>query len=167
MAWFYATQSKHLKAGYRRKQGAQYLTAFRDCQSADGFYRKYRVIYVDRRPLPYHLVISPHWIAHYFSADMESHAWKLDEERRFLQDPRAALGERAMDAIEAIGQRLDLDYGGIDFTLLPDGQVFVFEANATMLAHYERDNGVLAHKNPHVQHIVDAFEHMLAHRTAG
>jgi tetratricopeptide (TPR) repeat protein len=147
--------------------GAQYLTAFRDCQSADGFYRKYRVIYVDRRPLPYHLVISPHWIAHYFSAEMESHAWKLDEERRFLQDPRAALGERAMNAIEAIGQRLDLDYGGIDFTLLPDGQVFVFEANATMLAHYERGSGVLAHKNQHVQHIVDAFEHMLAHRTAG
>jgi tetratricopeptide (TPR) repeat protein len=147
--------------------GAQYLTAFRDCQSADGFYRKYRVIYVDRRPLPYHLVISPHWIAHYFSAEMDSHAWKLDEERRFLQDPRAALGERAMNAIEAIGQRLDLDYGGIDFTLLPDGQVFVFEANATMLAHYERGSGVLAHKNQHVQHIVDAFEHMLAHRTAG
>jgi hypothetical protein len=149
------------------QEGAQYLTAFRDCQSADGFYRKYRVIYVDRQPLPYHLVISPHWIAHYFSADMESHAWKLDEERRFLQDPRAALGERAMNAIAAIGQRLDLDYGGIDFTLLPDGQVFVFEANATMLAHYERDSGVLAHKNQHVQYIVDAFEQMLAQRTAG
>jgi hypothetical protein len=146
--------------------GAQYLTAFRDCQSADGFYRKYRVIYVDRRALAYHLVISPHWIAHYFSADMENHAWKLDEEHRFLQDPRTALGERAMNAIEAIGQRLDLDYGGIDFTLLPDGQVFVFEANATMLAHYERGSGVLAHKNQHVQHIVDAFEQMLAQRTA-
>jgi tetratricopeptide (TPR) repeat protein len=156
-----------LESRLSTQAGAQYLTAFRDCQSADGFYRKYRVIYVDRRPLPYHLVISPHWIAHYFSAEMESHAWKLDEERRFLQDPRAALGERAMNAIEAIGQRLDLDYGGIDFTLLPDGQVFVFEANATMLAHYERGSGVLAHKNQHVQHIVDAFEHMLAHRTAG
>jgi tetratricopeptide (TPR) repeat protein len=158
---------KTLQTRLSTQAGAQYLTAFRDCQSADGFYRKYRVIYVDRRPLPYHLVISPHWIAHYFSADMESHAWKLDEERRFLQDPRAALGERAMNAIEAIGQRLDLDYGGIDFTLLPDGQVFVFEANATMLAHYERGSGVLAHKNQHVQHIVDVFEHMLAHRTAG
>jgi tetratricopeptide (TPR) repeat protein len=149
------------------QEGAQYLSAFRDCRSTDGFYRKYRVIYVDREPFPYHLVISPHWIAHYFSADMESHAWKLDEELRFLQDPLTALGERAMNAVTAIGQRLDLDYGGIDFTLLPDGQVFVFEANATMLAHYERGNGVLAHKNPHVQHIVDAFEHMLTRRTAG
>jgi hypothetical protein len=155
-----------LESRLSTQEGAQYLTAFRDCQSADGFYRKYRVIYVDRQPLPYHLVISPHWIAHYFSAEMESHAWKLDEELLFLQDPRAALGERAMDAIAAIGQRLDLDYGGIDFTLLPDGRVFVFEANATMLAHYERDSGVLAHKNQHVQHIVDAFEQMLAHRTA-
>lgn len=156
-----------LESRLSTQEGAQYLTAFRDCQSADGFYRKYRVIYVDRQPLPYHLVISPHWIAHYFSAEMENHAWKLAEELLFLQDPRAALGERAMDAIAAIGQRLDLDYGGIDFTLLPDGQVFVFEANATMLAHYERDSGVLAHKNQHVQHIVDAFEQMLARRTAG
>src|SRR5471032_1766081 len=103
------------------QEGAQYLTAFRDCQSADGFYRKYRVIYVDRQPLPYHLVISPHWIAHYFSTDMHRHAWNLDEERRFLQGPCAALGERVMNACAAIGERRDLDYGGIDFTFLPDG----------------------------------------------
>ncbi len=136
-----------LESRLSTQAGAQYLTAFRDCQSADGFYHKYRVIYVDRQPLPYHLVISQHWIAHYFSADMESHAWKLAEERLFLQDPRAALGERAMNAITAIGQRLDLDYGGIEFTLLPDGQVFVFESNATMLTRYERRSGVVGGLN--------------------
>lgn len=48
------------------------------------------------------------------------------------------LGERAMAAIAAIGRRLDLDYGGMDFTLLADGRLFVFEANATMLVHGER-----------------------------
>jgi tetratricopeptide (TPR) repeat protein len=147
-------------------EGAQYLTAFRDFRSADGHYRKYRIIFVDREPFPYHLAISSHWMVHYFSADMESHAWKLDEERRFLQDPVAALGERAMRAIAAIGRRLDLYYGGIDFTLLPDGQVFVFEANATMLAHYERNSGALAHKNPFVRQIVDAFEQLMKRRTA-
>jgi len=93
---------------------------------------------------------------------MERHAWKLDEERRFLDDARAALGERAWHAVEAIGRRLDLDYGGIDFTLLPDGRVFVFEANATMLTHYERGGGPLAHKNPYVQRIFDAFERLQA-----
>jgi tetratricopeptide (TPR) repeat protein len=146
--------------------GPQYLTAYRDTRSADGYYRKYRMIFVDREPFPYHLAISPHWMVHYFSAEMEGHAWKLDEERRFLEDPAAALGERALQAIAAIGRRLELDYAGIDFTLLPDGQVFVFEANATMLAHYERSTGALAHKNPFVQHIVDAFERLLKRRTA-
>lgn len=71
---------------------------------------------------------------------------------------RAAL----RDALAAIGRRLDLDYGGIDFTLLPDGRVLVFEANATMLVHRERNSGMLAHKNLHVQTIVDAFERLQA-----
>ena len=67
--------------------------------------------------------------------------------------------------IAAIGRRLDLDYGGIDFALLPDGRVFVFEANATMLVHRERNDGVLSHKNLHVQRIADAFENLLARRS--
>ncbi|MFM0505137.1 hypothetical protein [Paraburkholderia caffeinilytica] len=139
-----------------------YLTAFRDYRSADGFYRKYRIIFVDREPFPYHLAISPHWMVHYYSADMEPHPWKLEEERRFLDDPHAVFGERVMRAIAAIGTRLDLDYGGIDFTVLPDGQVLVFEANATMLAHFERETGALAHKNTYVQRIVDAFERTMS-----
>ncbi|MGF6970781.1 hypothetical protein OKW43_007876 [Paraburkholderia sp. WC7.3g] len=64
-----------------------------------------------------------------------------------------------------IGERLALDYAGIDFTILPDGRVFVFEANATMLVHYERDDGPLKHKNGHVQRIVDAFEQMMIRRS--
>jgi hypothetical protein len=146
--------------------GVSYLTAFRDTRSADGFYRKYRIIFVDREPFPYHLAISPHWMVHYYSADMEQHAWKLEEERRFLDNPHAALGERVLSAIAAIGKRLDLDYGGIDFTVLPGGQILVFEANATMLAHFERETGVLAHKNPYVQHIADAFERMTTRHTS-
>lgn len=142
--------------------GPHYLTAFTDFRSADGHYRKYRAIFVDRQPYAYHLAISPHWMVHYFSADMERHAWKLDEERRFLDDARSALGPRAWSAVEAIGRRLDLDYGGVDFTLLPDGRVFVFEANATMLAHYERDGGPLSHKNAAIQRIFDAMERLQA-----
>ncbi|CAG4911530.1 tetratricopeptide repeat protein [Paraburkholderia saeva] len=142
-----------------------YLTAFHDFRSADGHFRKYRTVFVDRTPFPYHLAISSHWIVHYFSADMIAADWKIDEERRFLQETGAVLGERAIKAIDAIGRRLDLDYGGIDFTLLPDGRVLVFEANATMLVHREANNGVLAHKNMFVERIVDAFEQLQARRT--
>jgi hypothetical protein len=103
-------------------------------------------------------------MVHYFSADMLASPWKVEEERRFLQDPRAALGAPALAALHAIGRRLDLDYAGIDFTVLPDGRVFVFEANATMLVHRERENGALAHKNAWVQRIVQAFEALQARR---
>jgi len=141
--------------------GPGYATAYRDTRSADGYFRKYRIVFVDRVPYPYHLAISPHWLVHYFSADMSAAPWKLDEERHFLTDPRAALGEKAMNAIAEIGRRLDLDYGGIDFALTPDGQVVVFEANATMLVHREAPDGPLAHKNPYVDRIADAFERVL------
>lgn len=144
--------------------GAFYVTAFHDSRSADGYYRKYRVIFIDGQAYPYHLAISSHWMVHYFSADMEGTRWKLDEELRFLNDPFAALGSRAYAAIEHIGRRLGLDYGGIDCTILPDGRVLVFEANATMLVHREREGGTLGHKNAYVQRIVDAFNRMLERR---
>ncbi|WP_028220340.1 ATP-grasp domain-containing protein [Paraburkholderia oxyphila] len=48
-----------------------YLTACHDFRSADGYYRKYRIIYVNGEPYPYHLAISSHWMVHYFSAGME------------------------------------------------------------------------------------------------
>jgi glutathione synthase/RimK-type ligase-like ATP-grasp enzyme len=142
-----------------------YVTQYHDdFRSADGFYRKYRIVFVDGETFAYHLAISPDWIVHYVSADMTGHRWKIDEERRFLEDARGVLGELAMKAIAGIGRRLGLDYGGIDFALLPDGRVLVFEANATMLVHREDVDGVIAHKNAFVQRIVDAFEQMQIRR---
>ncbi len=150
-----------LDAALATLQGPFYLTAFHDFRSTDGFYRKYRIIFIDGKPYPYHLAISSHWMVHYFSADMEGTRWKLDEELNFLSDPLGALGSRAFAAIDEIGKVLALDYGGIDFTILPDGLVFVFEANATMLVHREREGGALGHKNAYVERIVNAFGDML------
>jgi tetratricopeptide (TPR) repeat protein len=143
-----------------------YLTMFRDFRSPDGYFRKYRTVFVDAEPFPYHLAISSHWLVHYFSADMLRDPWKIEEERRFLEDSRGALGERATRALREIGRRLGLDYAGIDFTLLPDGRILAFEANATMLVHREALDGPLAHKNATVQHIADAFERLQVTRTS-
>ena len=57
---------------------------------------------------------------------------------------------------------MDLDYAGVDFSMLPDGRVLLFEANATMLVHPEDPDGVLAHKNPAIERIFEAFRAMLA-----
>jgi hypothetical protein len=91
---------------------------------------------------------------------MLSDAAKTQEESRFLQNPIATLGVTAMDSLRAIGDRLDLDYAGIDFACLPDGRLLVFEANATMLVHPET-LAILDYKNPFVRAIRDAFGALL------
>lgn len=153
-----------LAAAARAIGGEAYLTRFIDYRSPDGWYRKYRMVFVDRRPLPYHLAISEHWMVHYESSGMDGDARRLEEERAFLSDPEAALGAPALSAVRAVGARLGLDYAGIDFTLLPDGRVLVFEANATMLVHYESPEGALAHKNPCVRAIADALAELVVRR---
>jgi tetratricopeptide (TPR) repeat protein len=148
----------------RRPGEDLYLTAFRDFRSADGYHRKYRMIFVDRRAYPYHLAVSPRWLVHHGAAGMEGDAARIAEELAFLREPETAIGPRALAAVRAVGQRLDLDYAGLDFSILPDGEVLVFEANATMLVHPEAPTSPFAHKNPFVRTILDAFRALLVPR---
>jgi tetratricopeptide (TPR) repeat protein len=145
-----------------REAAGWYATEFCDCRAGDGTFRKYRVIFIDREPYPYHLAISDRWLVHYFSSDMADHDWKLSEEAAFLADWRSALGDRAADAIAAAGRLLDLDYCGIDFGMTEDGRPVIFEANATMLIHPEAEEGRLAFKNPSVARIVLAMQKLLS-----
>ena len=146
---------------FRQDADAFYVIGFKDYRSLDGYYRKYRMIFVDREPFPYHLAIASDWLVHYQSANMLSAPWKREEERQFLEDPRAVLGEEGYQAIEAIGRRLDLDYAGIDFSVLADGRILVFEANATMLVHLEDPQVEFPYKHRVVPAIFQAFEAML------
>ena len=156
-----AESSSELERYREQQSDAVYVSRFIDYRSADSWFRKYRMIFIDRQPLPYHLAISQSWMVHYYSAEMASATWKLEEEQVFLQDPQAVLGAAGMEAIRAVGARMDLDYAGIDFSIMPDGRILVFEANPAMLVHPENSPGPLAHKNIHVRRILDAFEAML------
>ena len=161
----------HGGEGLRRLEGVEdlpdlggashYVTAFHDFRSADGLYRKYRMFFVEGRPYPYHLAVADQWMVHHHSAGMEGRPDRIAEEARFLKDPETAIGTRAMSAVAAIGERIGLDFCGLDFSVLPDGQVLVFEANAAMLVHPEAPDGPFAHKNPHVERILDAFQRLL------
>ncbi|MDE2581569.1 MAG: tetratricopeptide repeat protein [Rhodospirillales bacterium] len=143
--------------------GPAYVTRFVDGRGPDGWYRKYRTIFIDREPYPYHLAIGRHWLVHYWTAGMAGDAGRQAEEARFLADPAAALGGAGMAALRAIGARLDLDFAGIDYGVLPDGRLLVFEANATMLVHPE-DDPEFAYRNPAVTRILEAFDAMLVRR---
>jgi len=138
--------------------GDVYVSSFVDYRSPDGFYRKYRAIFVDRQPFAYHLAISSQWMVHHRSSEMADDPARKAEELAFLRDPVVAIGAPAMRALTEIAERLDLDYAGVDFGLTADGQVLVFEANATMLTHLEAEDGPFAAKNPYVRRIIDAFQ---------
>jgi hypothetical protein len=80
-----------------------------------------------------------------------------------MSDPERAVGKGAFRALQQIAERLDLDYAGIDFSIIGD-QVLVFEANPTMLAHYEKLGSLHSDKNEYVARIQTAFEQMLVRR---
>ncbi len=151
------TSEEALAVAWPASDETLYLTAFHPFRSADGQHRKYRMIFVDRRPFPYHLAIASHWLVHHATAGMEADPAKCAEERRFLEDPEGAIGGTAMDGVRRIGERLDLDFAGVDFSVLPDGRALVFEANATMLVHPEDETGPLAYRNQAIERILDAF----------
>ena len=52
-----------------------YLIEYIDYRSDDGFFRKYRVIFLDGEILPYHLAIHDDWKVHHFRTDMANHTW--------------------------------------------------------------------------------------------
>src|SRR6202012_3605302 len=144
--------------------GDHYLIDYVDYRSADGLYRKYRVLFVGGEPFPYHQAISNHWLVHHDTAGMGDHPQRRAEEARFLGEPAAIIGQAGMRAIERIGRALELEYCGVDFSVLADGRVLVFEANATMLAHREDDAGLYAYKNPYVDRVASAFQALLQTR---
>jgi tetratricopeptide (TPR) repeat protein len=143
---------------------AFFLTDFWDFRSADGNYRKYRFVFVDRVAFPYHLAISSEWRVHYWRADMDAAAWKADEEAQFLADPTRAFPGVHGETIQAIGRRLDLDYGGIDCAMLPDGRLIVFEANANMLVHMDGPEARRPYKERYVPRIFDAMTDLVMRR---
>ena len=120
---------------FARVAAAAYdATPFVDYRSADGWYRKYRIVFVDGVPYPYHLALDEHWMIHYYRTGTAATSWMRDEEAAFLAAPeRAIAGWR--DVVPALGAALGLDYAGIDCAQLPDGTLLVFEADSSMLVH--------------------------------
>jgi glutathione synthase/RimK-type ligase-like ATP-grasp enzyme len=140
-----------------------YATPFIDYRSADGYFRKYRFIYVGDEILPYHLAIDDKWKVHHASTSMADFPWMQHEEQAFLDDPWRVFGESQHAALRAIRHAIGLDYFGIDCALTGAGELVVFEVNATMRVHGK--NECFAYKDHAVARIKLAF-HSLLERAA-
>lgn len=157
LAQLQAFLAKHIAQNY-------YLTPFVDYRSADGFFRKYRFVFVDDEILPYHLAIDNQWKVHHAKTGMADSAWMQAEEQAFLDDPWHVFGAAQREALQAIRNAIGLDYFGIDCSLGEDGAIVVFEVNASMLVH--GNNQQFPYKTAAVERIKNAFHAMLARRVA-
>jgi tetratricopeptide (TPR) repeat protein len=137
----------------------RYFIEYADYRSADGYFRKYRFIFVDDQILPYHLAIADGWKVHHVNTDMANQPWMQQEEAAFLNDPAAVFNAGHHQALRQIRQRIDLEYFGIDCGLDVGGNLVVFEVNASMLVH--DDNREFPYKDPAVRRIKSAFDAML------
>ena len=85
-------------------------------------------------------------------------------EAAYLDDPRAHLGTAAYAALERVRDALALDYGGIDFTLDADGNVVVFEANASFAIYLPDDDATAVYRAPATERALQAVRGMIRER---
>lgn len=111
-----------------------FATEFVDFKSDDGLYRKYRAFYIGPHRVFRHKLVSDHWNVHGKDRDrfMIGRPDLIDEEKALFATAEGAFEPRVGAVLDAIRERMDLDFFGVDFGIMPDGRVVLFEANATM-----------------------------------
>ncbi|MFZ0766619.1 tetratricopeptide repeat protein [Bradyrhizobium sp.] len=137
-----------------------------DARGQDGNARKYRVMMIGGKIFPLHLAISRNWKVHYFTSDMADKPDHRKEEMAFLADMRAALGDKAIAALRAVCGRLALDYAGIDFGVNAQGDLLLFEANATMVIALPDNDPRWAYRRGAISAVIDAVVAMIKEKAA-
>ena len=122
----------------RFAKGPCYLTQYHESKRWKGNFLRYRAVFVGGRIYPSRMNLSENWLVGP-SIDRpqdkkltEASSEFKDEEKRWIADPRSVIGQANMAALHAVDGVLGLDCYGVDFGIAEDGQVIVFEANASM-----------------------------------
>ncbi len=150
-------------AGYLRANGDDefYVSPFIDYCSDDGLYRKYRVVLIEGRPYACHMALSTKWMVHYLNAGMADSAVKRDEERRWMETFDDDFARRHQQALQAITERVGLDYLVIDCAETTAGEFLVFEVDSGAVVHALDPEDVFPYKPPQMDKVFAAFREML------
>jgi hypothetical protein len=114
--------------------GEHIATEFVDFRGTDGLYRKYRSFFIGRHIILRHMLVSDGWNVHAKDRARAMTEWpqSLDEEEELFETPQGAFPAQVLQCQRAIRERMPLDFFGMDYGLVPDGRLVLFEANATM-----------------------------------
>jgi hypothetical protein len=148
-----------------RPEAEFYLSRFVDYRSADGLYRKYRIVFIGGRPFACHMAITDQWMIYYLNANMKGSAAKRAEEAQFMADFDGDFARRHGPALAAIAERVGLDYFGIDCAETVGGALLVFEADIAMIVHAMDSPEIFPYKPPQMRKVFDAFRAMLHARS--
>jgi len=143
-----------------------YVSEYIDYRNTDGFFRKYRILFVDGEPWAFHLAISPHWMVHYYNSPMTEHQWMRDEEQAFLARIEDVFRGKLADALREASRLLPLEYVGIDCAIDRDGKLLVFEADNALIVHVLDDPVLFGYKHTYVPRIKTAIDAMVRRRLA-
>ncbi|MGI9480199.1 MAG: ATP-grasp domain-containing protein [Hyphomicrobiaceae bacterium] len=143
-----------------------FVSPYIDYRSADGAFRKYRIVFVDGKPYACHMAIADQWKVWYMNAGMDRVAEKRREEQRFMERFDDEFGHRHCDTLRELARKVDLDYFGIDCAESLDGRLVVFEADNALIVHDMDSDLVFPYKRNQMQKVFAAFVGMLRARAA-
>ncbi|MDQ2843067.1 MAG: hypothetical protein M3Y72_18915 [Acidobacteriota bacterium] len=142
-----------------------FLSPYVDYRSADGQFRKYRIIWVDGRPYPCHMAIADQWKVWYYNADMAGSPAKRAEEEQFMSAFDDGFGRRHAAVLAAMAERFGLEYVGIDCAELRDGRLIVFEGDISLVVHDMDSPDIYPYKSGPTRKLFAAFYDMLKRRS--
>jgi glutathione synthase/RimK-type ligase-like ATP-grasp enzyme len=138
-----------------------YMAPFVDYSSADGLFRKYRIVIIEGKPFVCHMGISREWMVHYPYTEMLAHPDRRDEEARLMASFDAEFALRHREAFHNIAKLTGLDYVGFDCAETSDGRLLIFEIATGMVVHDMDDPDIFPYKAPQIRRVADAFHDML------
>ena len=145
--------------------GAWYAIQYQPILFQDRYFRKLRLFCIDGVFYPVVCHIDQIWNVHGGNRKemMRGSEALMAEERRFLADWRSYVGPRAANALDGIIEEVGLEFFGIDFTIDPEGNVFIYELNAAMRHSFDHSRN-FPYKLPYDEAITEAFTRMIDQR---
>ena len=144
-----------------RPEETFFISRYVDYSSADGQFRKYRLILIDGRAYACHMAISDQWKIWYLNADMTLNEGNRGEEARFMGLFDEDFAVRHGEALSEMARRLGTEYCTIDCGETKDGKLLIFEADNTAIVHDMDPSSVFPYKPPQMRKIFRAFVDML------
>jgi hypothetical protein len=138
-----------------------FISRFVDYASADRLFRKYRVVFVDGCAYACHMAVAERWDIWYLNAGMAESAAKRLEEETFMGTFEIGFGRRHQSALDAMADRIGLDYFTVDCAETKDGSLLIFEADNTAVVHNMDSPDLFPYKPPQMRKVFEAFAAMI------